>query len=244
MFENSVPMKTIDPNMIVCRSGNRPLRVTAVIVVICVFNVISHGAAVTQVYFDTGPFVLAYPDGSLLSGGSPAFDHDGRVMQLGYHPQGTVNFSDWIPLTGEGSANAAFSQSTIGDSFLNGAGNGTFFDGWLFTAGNPGTGQSFPMEGTPLAVRFFSGMSIAQSGAYQELSNPMWLWKAPQETSNYPIVSMSLEDAGTKMLFNRDLPTDGKIRTDAGILVPEPVSMALLATGVFGLVGTRRHRHV
>lgn len=199
-------------------------------------------AVVAQVYFDTFQFIVAHNDGTILSGGSPTIDHDGTVVQLGYHPAGSVYFSDWIPLTGEGSANTAFAQSTIGDSSFNAAPDGEFYDSWLFTVGSPTTGQNLPMAGTPLSVRFFDGTSIAHSGSYQELSNPLWLWKAPQEHPDVPVVSMSLEDAGTKMLFNRDLPADRIIRLNQGMLVPEPTTSLIAVVGALELMARRLRR--
>lgn len=217
-------------------------RMTAFVVAIRIVTVASDGAAVTQMYFDTGRFLMTRGNGSPLNAGSFNVNHDGTVVQIGYFLDVGAGMSEWVSLTGEGSANTAFADSTIGDSYLFGAFSGMFADEFLFTAGSAETGQSFPMEGTPLAVRFFSGLSIAQSGTYQILSNPSWLWKTPRETPDFPVVSMSLEDAGTKRLFNRDLPTDGFIPLDQGVLLPEPTLFAFLGIGTIALIGRRQQR--
>ena len=199
-------------------------------------------AAVTRVYFETGNFQIAGNHGTLLSGGSPTVDHDGTVMQLGYYRDVGDGVLGWVPLTGEGSRNTAFAHSTIGDSFLYGADYGVFADTWLFTAGNPATGQDLPTVGTPLSVWFFDATSIAGASAYQILSNPLWIWKAPQEPPDNPVVSMSLDDAGTKMLFNRDLPADRIIRLNQGLLVPEPTTPLLAVVGALKLMARRLRR--
>lgn len=234
-------MKTIEPEKTLSRLGRDIFRLSTSLVGLHILSIASHGAAMTQMYFDTGPYVMAHQGGSLLSGGSSIVDHDGAVVQIGYYRDVGAGTPEWVPLTGEGSANTAFAHSTIGDSFLFTAGRGTFFDEFLFTAGNPATGQNFPMDGTPLAVRFFNGLSIAHSASFQELSNLMWLWKTPQESS-VPVVSMSLEDAGSKMLFNRDLPANGVIILDQPLLLPEPSSSALLGVTLVALIARRRTR--
>ena len=118
------------------------------------------GAAVTTIFVDTGTAVLESFAGVPLSGGSPSTAHDGFIVQLGYHSNATVGHEfdgDWMPLTGQGSANTAFSQSTIGDDRNNGARDGEFVDEWTFVVGDSTKGQNLPDWGKPLAFRFYAG---------------------------------------------------------------------------------------
>ena len=203
----------------------------------------AYGAAVTGVTFDTGSFEIDNFDGTILSGGNPTIDHDGTVLQLGYYSVPTNASTPWIPLTGEGSANTAFANSTIGDRAELGGDNGIFIDGWLFTTGSLTTGQSFPPAGALLRVRFYNSSSLAGATAFQEVYNPVWLWQSPAEATPpnlYPVVRMSLDDAGTRQIGGDLLPANHHIKTDQGRLVPEPTALALLVAATLGLSGIRR----
>ena len=206
----------------------------------------AHAAAVAGVQFDTGSYEIDNFDGTILSGGSSTVDHDGTVVQIGYYINPLNPSLGWVPLVGEGSANSAFANSTIGDrAALSGGDDGIFEDGWLFTVGSVTTGQSLPPAGKPLRVRFYNATSLALSTAYQEVFNSLWLWQAPADVmppDSIPLVNMSLADPGAKLLTGDNLPVNGHIRTDQGRVVPEPTTFLMSVAGVLALVGGRRHR--
>ena len=77
----------------------------AILAALLVATPSAYCAAVTSVGFFTSTSVLGDHSGTRLSGGNPTVDHDGTVVQLGYHSAATVGnefAGTWIPLTGEG----------------------------------------------------------------------------------------------------------------------------------------------
>ena len=155
----------------------------------------------------------------------------------------------WTPLTGEGSANTAIANSTIGDLAADQTGDGMFTGGWLFTVGSPTTGRNLPSPGTPLQLRFYNATTLQASTHFLEVSNPLWLWVTPgQEGGIIPEVIVDMLDSGTKMRAGIgggtiDLtPQNLRIRTNirSPVEAPEPTSITLLAAGILSFAGTRR----
>ena len=205
-------------------------------------------AAITIVTFWTSSFKLVDGYYVPLTGGNPNVDHDGTVVQLGYHSNATVGqeFSgSWIPLTGEDGANSAYAGSTIGDTAsTEGTGDGVFDDGWVFVLGNATRGMNLPPAGTPLAFRFYDGSSIASSFWFEEVSSPVWLWIDPTSGPFSPRIDMTISDAGVKRIsglpvsrFSPQIST----AVPKGIFTPEPSTILMAAAGVLTLTARRRH---
>ena len=221
---------------------NGLFRLTATAIAVQFSCAMAHTAPRVSVIFRTGDYEITDFLGNPLSAGLPTVDHDGTVVQLGYIRPLQPGLLEWVSLTGEGSANTVFANSTIGDRTSLVTMDGRFSDFWHFTIGSPTMGQNLPTPGMQLSVRFFDGTTIDEAFAYAEVTNPLWLWGVPQEAPNQPIVVMSLNDPGTTMLRGRSLPFDYKVRTDTSWgNVPEPTSFLLAATGALMLAGRRRH---
>lgn len=220
------------------------LNVGVVFILQAMCPVKTFGAAVTTIFVDTGTAVLESFAGVPLSGGSPSIDHDGFIVQLGYHSNATVGHEfdgDWIPLTGQGSANTAFAQSTVGDSRINGTSDGEFFDEWSFVVGDSTKGQNLPVAGKPLAFRFFAGTNTF-TPLFGEVSNSLWLWPEPKEP---PVETRFLyfDDPGLKLASGKPIPANLHIKTDtAPPFLPEPATFVLVISGVMSLASRRRPR--
>ena len=158
---------------------------------------------VTQVNWDSGSYSLRNAAGTAPITGGSAVDHNGAVLQLGYFTTSTVGnlFSGtFIPITGEGSLNTAFNNTTVGDYTANGAADGSFAfssgasPGTTFSSAVPATFQQLPSAGAFLAVRFYDNLTIATSTFYETVANVAWTWKAPASPS--AVVNMSFDDGG------------------------------------------------
>lgn len=162
-------------------------------------------AAIATVNFDSGSQSLYNLNGStLLTGGSPSIDGDGAVLQLGYFSAATSSQpfnGNWIALTGEGGANSAFANTTVGNSFEAGAGNGTFAMSLTFDTVIAGKNVSLPGANTPLGIRVYNNTSIATSTHYMTISSPLvtWQWVAPNTPPNNPSVNLSLDDSSLRL---------------------------------------------
>lgn len=200
------------------------------------------GAAVTTIAVDTGTAILENGSGFPLSAGNLLVNHDGFVVQLGYHSNATVGHEfdgGWIPLTGQGSANTAFAHSTIGDDPQNGARDGEFVDEWSFVVGSASAGQNLPSAGTPLAFRFYAGIHTFNS-MFGEVSNSLWLWPEPQEPATAPLF-LEFNAPGLKKASGAAIPGNLRIRTDTDPpLIPEPATFLVATAGILTLLAQRR----
>ena len=184
-----------------------------------------------------------------LTAGNLATAHDGDVIQLGYFDSATQASpfaGNWIPMSGEGSLNTAFNNTTVGDNVGTGSGNGQFAFSLNFTVGSPTTGVSMPpVVGTPLGIRFYNGLNIAQSTLFETIVNPtLWKWPTPAAAPTIPTIDMFLEDAGAKLQSTGlAAPTSGNLNTIIpNVGAPEPTSAALLLVGLVSLASRRRRK--
>lgn len=208
-----------------------------------------YSAAITTVVFDSGDKQLTALTGNApLTAGSAAVEGDGAVIQLGYFSGATSQnlfLGTWIPLTGEGSANTAFNRTSVGDSLASGAGDGQFGFSLSFNDALSNTSQNLPAPGTPLAIRFYDGRTLALSTRFETISSSAanWQWKAPGTPAT--LIGFSLGETGSSGLrlqsTNAAPSPDGVVRTATPVAaVPEPSSLMLLSIGA--LVSLRRRR--
>ena len=195
-------------------------------------------ADVTTLNFDTGSFSIKNSnDASVLTGGT-ASAGDGTVVQLGYYSTATSgnNFSgNWVPITGAGSLNTAFNNSTLGDLDGNGAGDGTFANSFSFNTDTAATVVALPVNGAILAVRFYNGTTLVNSTHFAAASNNLWTWISPISTPS--TINMSLDDGvvwqGGFTAYTGNLLT----------AIPEPSTYASLAgLAILGFAAMRRRR--
>jgi hypothetical protein len=212
----------------------------------------------TTVSFDSGNQTVFNQSSTPLSGGT-ILDGNGTVLQLGYYDGATTanNFlGNWVALSGAGSLNTAvipggvavnpsgetYNQTSIGDLNANGAGNGTFALSLDFVLGNATSGNSLPPSVTiPLALRFYSGTTIANSAFFNVVSDDLWVWKTP---STPPAnVTLSLDDLGLEWLSIAQGGAAGTaFHTTIPTAIPEPSTLACLLLGGAGTLalGARR----
>lgn len=176
--------------------------------------------------------------GAPLTSGTSAIG-DGAVLQFGYYSLAD-HFDPfagaWVPLTGEGSRNGWL--STVGDYWGTRSAPDGFFmiGGWFDSDGL----HSFdlPREGTPMALRFYDGTSIATSTHYNALTNGTVdsEWTMAKAGGNH--VSIVVNGAG-----QWEGGPESEFRTTIP-LVPEPSAAWLITISVlpFGLRGTHRKR--
>lgn len=186
-------------------------------------------AASTKVIFsNTAETELRDSNGALLTEGARQTSGDGAVLQLGYYDLATVTdlfLGNWIPMTGEGSRNGLV-VSTIGDGY---PGPGRFVINTFFSEGSPTHGNDLPRIGTPLAIRFYDGTSIAQSNFFNAVSSPAWEWKRPSGDSmmrglNDPGI---MWEGGPASAFRTTVP------------VPEPSALVLMLAAVAAVKSRR-----
>ncbi len=220
------------------------------------------GAALV-VNFDSGGFDLQGRTGVSLSGGVGTVAHDGFIVELGYFSGATSNDNNFvgqfIPLTGQGSANFATGPAfatTIGDDpadLLPGT-NGQFslhvtFDTTVQTA--------LPAPGTILSIRVFDKALITDPTInFATFSSNLWKWKTPGSlTDPNSTISISLADggpldvrkenrlagAGTQSTANGSALSASTTRADIPLVpTPEPTSMVLLSMA--GMLAFARSR--
>lgn len=223
---------------------------------------VSHllGADGTSVSLDSGSKFIYNENTAAtikLTGGT-SLDGDGAVLQLGYYSAATTadNFSgSWVALSGEASLNTAiiqgssppepYTKTSIGDRNSQGGADGAFFLGTLtFFPANPLSNHDLPTPGTPLAVRFYNGTTIATSTYYNTVSDDAWLWKIPA-TPTAP-VAISLDDIDLEWLsvsLGQNANTEFHT-TISTVAVPEPATFICPVLGALalGLHAYRRRR--
>lgn len=194
-------------------------------------------AATTTIAFDSGFTSLLYTSAAKttpLTAGNANTNHDGAILQLGYYTAATSTnpFSGtFIALTGPTSLNTAFSginNTTIGDDYTQGAGDGNFAITLIFTAGSAASGNSLPAAGQILAMQFYNNTTIPTSTAYNVASNSAWTWATPQDGAAAPSLIYSFGNANTVWL--------GGASTAYYTSIPEPSSLVFGAIGLAGLV--------
>jgi hypothetical protein len=189
----------------------------------------------TDVKFNSdGAFLLDNLSNPLSAGGTG--NGDGFAVQLGYYDAASIsnNFAgNWVPMTGQNSLNTAFSTTSIGD----GLGDpGELYATYIFRSSLPNTYMSLPPNTTiPLSLRFYNAVLISNATLYNAVSNDLWLWKTPGETSPIPpTIEMSLTQSNLE--WEGGAPSAFK----TALAAPEPSTAVLLAAGVLGLIGRRR----
>jgi hypothetical protein len=164
---------------------------------------------------------------------------DGAILQIGYYSGATTS-----NLFGNGSFTAMTSDTgrlttTIGDSVYNTGGvDGTFGFSINFV-GDPVTGL-MPAIGTPIAIKFFNGISIAASSTYNAVSDASWLWPTPADTP--ADINMSFNDSGLQWLGG----TGSAFYTSLPITpVPEVSTYGLISgLGLILLAGFQQRRRL
>jgi hypothetical protein len=173
-----------------------------------------------------------------LTSGTPALG-DGAMLQFGYYSLAD-HFDpfagEWVPLTGEGSRNGWV--STVGDYWsTRSAPDGFFMIGGWFGSDHELHGFDLPKEGTPMALRFYDGRSIATSTHYNALTDgtveSYWTMANPGGNHVSIVVGGGQWEGGPESEFRTTIP-----------LVPEPSVASLIAISVlpFGLRGMPRKR--
>lgn len=156
-----------------------------------------------------------------LSVGTTA-DGDGTLLQLGYYSNATLSnpFSgNWITLA----------VSSMGDTGMNLPGR--FSTSTTFTEGD----FTPPAVGTPLAIRFFDGTSVANSSFYNVASATDGSWNWTQPTDQGAVLNLTITKADSVFL-------SGFIdQFTTSLAVPEPSSILSAGLSV-ALVLCRRTR--
>lgn len=228
--------------------------------ILCASSTIAISRAdTTSVAFDSGNGGaprLFDQNNTALSAGTTA-DGDGFVLQLGYFTG--ANFTGtFVPLSGQGSANTGivpgsndaetYNKTSIGDLNLNFQGSGFTGSGAFalqldFTVGDPTTGNNLPANGTPLAIRFYNGTTIAGSTAYNTVSSTAtnWQWATPSTPPT--TLTLSLDDPG---LVWESIVRFGQASNTAfhTTIVPEPTTITsfVVGSGLLALAVARRRR--
>ncbi len=157
-----------------------------------------------------------------LSAGS-AIDGDGTLLQLGFYTGATTAdpfVGSWVLLA----------TSSVGDTGVNQAGrfsvSTTLVEG-TFTA---------PAAGTPLAIRYYDGLTAATSAHFNAASDTTgaWNWVAPALVA--PVLDLKITKLNT--VFQSGVV--GAFQTEIGTGVPEPASGAFLLAGGIALTFRRR----
>ncbi len=150
---------------------------------------------------------------SPLSAGT-ALDGDGTLIQLGFYTGATPSnpfLGSWVELA----------TSSIGDTGVNEAGrfnvSTTLIEG-SFNA---------PVPGTPLAIRYYDGLTAATSTYFNAASDTTgpWNWVAP--ATQPPILDLKI----TKLTSVFQSGIFGAFQTTISTGVPEPTLPTLLLVG-------------
>jgi hypothetical protein len=203
----------------------------------------------TQVNMDSGGQTVADQNNTTLTAG-PAGDGNGAVLQLGYYTGATnsnSNFAgNWVPLTGQGSANTAivlasappeqYNQTSIGDRNSDTANTDGTFSLQLLFGTYPGSSSDLPAAGTILSIRFYNGSTVANSTFFNTVSNDAWLWYGPAPVPQYPVISISLDNSNLEWESVERLGQEGNSAFHTTIAMPEPTTYALLGFGALGMM--------
>lgn len=162
---------------------------------------------------------LANDHSSPLSAGT-SIDGDGTLLQLGFYNSATTA----NPFSG---AWVVMATASIGDTGVNQVG--------IFNVTTTLTEGAFtqPAIGTPLAIRFYNGTTVANSTFFNAASDTSgsWNWIAPG--SPVPVLNLTITKA-VSVFQASDSP---HLTT---IPVPEPTSVALLLGAVTLTLRRRR----
>jgi hypothetical protein len=168
-------------------------------------------------------YITAWPDNSSYQGVLANFSSGGEKLS---------SLSAWeVFATGDLSSSASntFQLSSINDAIFNannnlGAANGSI--GWVDESGSIGTNGKLAVDSTN-SEYVVSPQAGGLTGLFHESDH--WLWYDNEATSN-PFSYSSAGDAGW-VVFRAEL---------SSIEVPEPSSLALIASGLLGLFVMRR----
>lgn len=207
-----------------------------------VFGNSAFGAAIVTVSFSSSSKLLTDHLGAPLSGGTLGVNGDGAVIQLGYFSSATAVslFSgNWVPLSGNGGFNSAFSTTSVGDGVNSGAPNRATFS-LTFDVTNSTKNQMLPpVAGTPLGIRIYDGLSVALSGFYETVVSPDWAFIPPAEPPLNGTVTINFSNANARLASNNTAP-GATVQTATPTAAPEPASAALLMVGLVSLASRRR----
>ena len=207
-------------------------------------------AAIVTVNFDSGSFLMTDSNGSTVLSGGTAAEGNGAVVQLGYFNAATGAFpfnGNWVPLTGQGGANPAFSTTSVGDQAIFGATNGQFAISVTFDTQDSTKNQSLPAAGVPLAVRVFNKTTTSASTFYQTISSNLttWQWQTPADAPANPLILMSLDDGLATLRREDGTPAGAAVVPPFStnvVNVPEPSALTLAAFGGVGMLLARRRK--
>lgn len=152
-------------------------------------------------------------NGTALSAGTAAAG-DGTLLQLGYYDMATMSspFSgSWVVLA----------STTMGDDGVEIAGKfatTSSLDSGLFVE---------PPIGTPLAIRFYDGPSVAASSYFNAVSVTDGTWNFISPTDPAPVLNLVI-DKGPATVFEGGLLSDFKTTRP----IPEPCAPLLWAMSV------------
>jgi hypothetical protein len=167
--------------------------------------------------------VLLDKNSTPLSAGTGAAG-DGTLVQLGYYTLATVS----NPFTGSW---VSLASSTMGD-------NGVEIAGKFSTTTILGaTPFAAPSVGTPLAIRFFDGVSVATSSYFNAVANTSGAWNFIAPTDPAPVINIVI-DKDTNIKFQA---VGGAFSTQ--LAVPEPSSMLLVSVAL-SMTIMKRRRHI
>lgn len=178
-------------------------------------------AATIQINWSTDRMLINQGNFALSAG--TAINGDGTLLQLGYYTAATSS----NPFAGVWRVLAA---SSIGDTDVNQAG--------MFSTTTTLVEGSFapPSIGSPLAIRFYNGLTAATSTFFNAASDTTgaWNWVAPGDPA--PVLNLQI----TKLTGVFQTGVIGAFETRISTGVPEPSTAALLLGTCLSLLVRRK----